>query len=460
MSNILQLLQSELADITYRHTPADIAKYAKDWTSFYEPNASAILFPKTTAEVLAIVVFANKYQIALVPSGGRTGLSGGAVARNQELVVSFEKMNKILAFDPINQTVTVQAGVITEVLQQFAIEKGLYYPVDFASRGSSQIGGNIATNAGGIKVVKYGLTRNWITGLTFVTGGGKCLATNNGLLKNATGYDLRHLAIGSEGTLGMITEAVIQLTRQPKGLTILFLAVNDIAAIIKILEIVRATIEITAFEFLSNEALTAVLRQTQNKAPFKTASPFYTLIEFENTSEVIIEKVEKMLAFLYKKELIVNDLFGQTASELKTIWTYRERIAESLAQYDPYKNDISVLPSNIPAFVEAAESLIKQYYPDFQVIWYGHIADGNLHINILKPAHLSKAIFYEKCKTASDLLFKLIQKYKGSVSAEHGVGILKRDFIHYTRSEDELFYMKGIKMLFDPNNIMNPHKML
>ena len=197
-----------------------LAVYGKDWTTYYNINASACVFPTQTSEVVALVKWARKNKISLVPSGGRTGLSGAACALNGEIIVSFEKMNRILDYNSIDQTVTCEAGVITETLQKFARSKNLYYPVDFAAKGSSQVGGNIATNAGGIKVVRYGMTRNWVTGLKVVTGSGEVLDLNKSLIKNATGYDLRHLFIGSEGTLGFIVEATLQLTVPPPATSV------------------------------------------------------------------------------------------------------------------------------------------------------------------------------------------------------------------------------------------------
>ena len=211
-----------LAALTKILVPKDIAtdsdtlsNYGKDWTRVYQPNPLAIVFPRDTDQVQSLVKIANEQGFGLVPSGGRTGLSGGAMSTNQEVVVSFDKMNHIGEFNAVDRSVVCQAGVITEQLQEFAAQQGLFYPVDFASSGSSQIGGNIATNAGGIKVIRYGLTRDWVAGLKVVTGKGDILELNNGLVKNATGYDLRHLFIGSEGTLGFITEATIRLMRPP-----------------------------------------------------------------------------------------------------------------------------------------------------------------------------------------------------------------------------------------------------
>lgn len=197
-------------------TDEESLKYwGKDWTTYFDIKASAIVFPHSTAEVVALVKWARQNKIALIPSGGRTGLSGAAVATQGEVIVSFDQMNKVKEFNPVDQTVVIEPGVVTEALQEFAHSKNLFYPVDFAARGSSQMGGNIATNAGGIKVVRYGLTRDWVAGLTVVTGTGDVLELNNALVKNATGYDLRHLFIGSEGTLGFITEATIKLAAAP-----------------------------------------------------------------------------------------------------------------------------------------------------------------------------------------------------------------------------------------------------
>ncbi|MEE4376629.1 MAG: FAD-binding oxidoreductase, partial [Candidatus Competibacteraceae bacterium] len=215
-----------LLDSTQIRTDTDsLLYYGQDWTRWYTPQPLAIVFPDSVEQVQLLVKYANEHRLGLVPSGGRTGLSGAAVATAGELVVSFERMNRILDFDPIDRSVTCEPGVITEALQNYAHERGLYYPVDFAARGSSHIGGNIATNAGGIKVIRYGLTRDWVMGLKVVTGKGDVLDLNKGLVKNASGYDLRHLFIGSEGTLGLIVEATIKLTSPPRENSVMLLGV-------------------------------------------------------------------------------------------------------------------------------------------------------------------------------------------------------------------------------------------
>ncbi|MES2662357.1 MAG: FAD-binding oxidoreductase, partial [Pseudomonadota bacterium] len=242
----LKLLTEQLGAELVSWSDEDRMHYGRDWTKFFTPNPTAIVFPKTTDQIVQIVQFANQHSIAIVPSGGRTGLSGGAVATNGELVLVMDRMNKILDFDSIDQTVRCQAGVITKQLQQFAEEKQLMYPVDFASSGSSQLGGNIATNAGGIKVIRYGLTRRWVAGLSVVTGKGELLHFNHGLVKNATGYDLRHLFIGSEGTLGIIVEATMQLCKPPNDHSVLLLGLPDMAAVMQVFSLFRDQFDLSA----------------------------------------------------------------------------------------------------------------------------------------------------------------------------------------------------------------------
>jgi len=261
--------------------------YGKDWTKHFAPKPLAIAFPKSIEQVQAIVRWANQHQVALVPSGGRTGLSAGAVAANGEVVVAFDYMNQILEFNEFDRTARCQAGVVTKQLQQFAEEHGLYYPVDFASSGSSQIGGNIGTNAGGIKVIRYGMTRNWVAGMTVVTGKGEVLELNRDLIKNATGYDLRQLFIGAEGTLGFVVEATMRLDRAPKNLTAMVLGAPDLDSIMPVLHAFQSKLDLTAFEFFSDKALAKILARGDVPAPFDTECPFYALLEFEASTEEV-----------------------------------------------------------------------------------------------------------------------------------------------------------------------------
>jgi len=440
--------------------PDDLAAYGCDWTRIYDPAPLAVVLPKSTEEVQAIVRYANEQHMALVPSGGRTGLSAGAVAANGELVVAMDRMNRILDFNANDRLVQCEAGVVTEQLQQYADEQGLYYPVDFASAGSSELGGNIATNAGGIKVIRYGMTRDWVLGLKVVTGAGEILELNNGLEKNNTGYDLRQLFIGGEGTLGFITEATMKLARQPSNLTVMVLGLNDLSNTMDVLQSFRSKLDLTAYEFFSNEAIGHVQAHAEVPRPFETECPYYALLEFEATSEGVMEEAMALFEHCVEQEWVVDGVISQSESQAQKLWQLRERISESIAPHTPYKNDLSVRISKVPEFLNEIHSVVSKEYPDFEIIWYGHIGDGNLHLNILKPADMEKQEFFKRCETVNDLVFDIVQRYEGSVSAEHGVGMVKKKYLGFTKSAEEIAVMKGIKKVFDPNGIMNPGKLI
>jgi len=453
LSNILDT-DSLLTDLS------SLEHYGKDWTNQYTPKPLAIALPKTTEQVASIVKWANEHNVSLVPSGGRTGLSGGAVASNGEVVIALDKMNKILSFVDSTQQVHCQAGVITEQLQQFATDNDLYYPVNFASSGSSQIGGNIATNAGGIKVIRYGLTRDWVMGLKVVTGKGDILELNSGLIKNATGYDLRHLFIGSEGTLGIITEATIKLTRQPTSLTVLLLSIPELSKVEDLLQLFQKEVDLTAFEFFSEEALNKVMSHHNLPRPVETESPYYCLLEFDATSDDILNKALECFETGLEQEIIVDGVMSQSQQQADELWKYREYISETISGRKPYKNDISVTPDKVSDFLNRVNQIVKKEYPSFEVIWFGHIGDGNLHLNILTPEDMDHLEFTKACEQVNPLIFEELKKLGGSISAEHGVGLLKKPYLNFSRSELEIEYMKGIKAAFDPNNIMNPGKLL
>lgn len=438
--------------------PADLDTYGKDWTRIYAPDPVAIVLPKTTEQVQALVKFANENRVALVPSGGRTGLSAGAVAANGEVVVAFDNMNQILDFSASDRLVHCQAGVVTQQLQSFAEENNLYYPVDFASAGSSQLGGNLSTNAGGIKVIRYGMSRDWVAGLKVVTGKGDILDLNKDLAKNNTGYDLRHLFIGAEGTLGFITEATMKLTRQPNNLTVLVLGLNDLGNTMDVLKTFQSGLDLTAYEFFSHQAMGHVLAHGQVQAPFETEAPYYALLEFESTSDQVMEDAMSLFEQCMENGWVLDGVISQSETQARNLWQLRERISESIAPRTPYKNDISVVVSKVPGFLQEIDELVTAQYPDFEIIWFGHIGDGNLHLNILKPEDMAKEDFFEKCQQVNKWVFEIVEKYQGSVSAEHGVGMTKKPYLHYTRSEAEIAYLRGIKQVFDPNGIINPGK--
>ena len=438
----------------------ELQYYGKDWTNVFHSDPIAIVLPSSIEDVQAIVEVAMDNQVALVPSGGRTGLSGGAVAEQHEIVVAFDRMNKILDFDAVDRQVICQPGVITEHLQQFADDNDLFYPVDFSSSGSSQIGGNVATNAGGIKVIRYGMTRNWILGMKVVTGTGEVLDLNRGLIKNATGYDFRHLFIGSEGTLGLIVELTLALCSKPQDPKVLLLGVEQITDTMEVLKAFRNKLELTAFEFFSDKAMSHVIGEKGLQRPFESICSFYALIEFENVAEQDLENAMELFEYCLERGWIVDGTISQSRAQAENLWRLREDISETIAKFSPYKNDISVKVSKVPEFLEELDALVTQVYPEFEIIWFGHIGDGNVHLNILKPEQLEIGKFYESCSKISEWVFDLVKKYGGSISAEHGIGILKKPFLQYSRSPAELEYMKAIKRVFDPHNIMNPGKLI
>ncbi len=432
--------------------------YGKDWTTYFDIKAQAVFFPESTEDVVTIVKWARTHKVALVPSGGRTGLSGAACATQNEVIVSFEKMNQIKNFTAIDQTVVCEAGVVTEALQNFALSKNLYYPVDFAARGSSQLGGNVATNAGGIKVVRYGLTRDWVTALKVVTGTGEVLELNNSLIKNATGYDLRHLFIGSEGTLGFITEITFKLAPATPPLQVLVLAVPNLESVMKIYSEFKTQLTLVAFEMISQLALDKVMASTKLPAPLGQSSPFYIVTEVEKRSAGDEEKILSVFEKCLEEGWLTDGALAQSELQAKNFWRYREDISESLSPFSPYKNDVSVAISQVPDFMVDLDQVLKKAYPTWEVVWFGHIGDGNLHINVLRPVGMTKEDFVRECRAVDELVFASVKKFRGSISAEHGVGLTKKSFLTYTRAPAEIELMKGIKKVFDPDHIMNPGK--
>ncbi len=456
LSNLLDVHQFDASQI--KTDSESLEHWGKDWTKHFTPAAAAIVFPKTTEQVQAIVLLANEHNVVLTPSGGRTGLSAGAVAANGEIVVSMDKMNHIGQFYPADRMVEIEAGVVTQQLQQFAESKDLYYPVDFASAGSSQIGGNIGTNAGGIKVIRYGMTRQWIMGLTVVTGKGDILQLNRGMVKNATGYDLRQLFIGSEGTLGLVTHAQIKLERQPQDLNVMVLGMDSFNDVMNVLSAFQAQIDLTAFEFFDDVAIDKLMAHGQVQEPFESRTKFYTLLEFEAPYEPIMDKAMAIFEHCMEQGWVVDGVMSQSLAQAEELWKLREYISETISVFTPYKNDVSVLISYVPEFIAEIDHIVSSNYPDFEVCWFGHIGDGNLHLNILKPENMSKDDFFSECQIVNKYVFETVQKYGGSVSAEHGVGMTKKPYLNYSRSETEIDYLREVKKVFDPNNIMNRGK--
>lgn len=454
----LDALRQSLPDLKLSTEPGDLEHYGRDWTRRWTPAPLAIALPADAGEVQGIVRWANAHQVALVPSGGRTGLSGGAVAANGELVVSLARMNRVLAFDAVDRTLTVQPGIALEAVHNAAREHDLIYPVDFGARGSCQIGGNIATNAGGIRVIRYGNTRNWIAGLKVVTGSGELLALNRGLVKNATGYDLRHLFIGSEGTLGIVVEATLALTDPPPTSQVLLFAVPHMDALMQVFAVCRERLTLSAFEFFTDRALRHVTAHgAQN--PFAEISPYYVVTEFDAADDVQRNAALAVFEHCAEQGWVTDGVLSQSDAQAKSLWRLREGITESLAPHKPYKNDVSVRIAAVPAFLHDMEALLAREYPSFDVVWFGHIGDGNLHINIVKPGELDYAVFIAECDRVTELLCDVLVRHEGSISAEHGIGLVKKPYLGSARSAQDIALMRGIRNVLDPQGIMNPGKL-
>jgi FAD/FMN-containing dehydrogenase len=458
--NLAQKLQVAVPGLMVSVETPDLEFYGRDWTSFWKPNPQLVAFPQSIEQVQSIVRFAVENKLPLVPSGGRTGLSGGAMATAGEAVVSFDRMNRVLDLNPVDQTITVEPGVTTAQVQEHAAGNGLFFPVSFASEGSSQIGGNVATNAGGVKVLRYGLTRDWVVGLKVVTGTGDLLDLNAGLVKNATGYDLRHLLIGSEGTLGLVVEVTLALTTPPAEQGVMLIGLNDLAAVMPVFDSMRRDLQLSAFEFFTDKALACVMQEHQLAAPLDSNCPVYILAEFDNDSGSSEDRALSSFEHCSETGWIVDGVISQSRSQADNLWKYRELISESIHRYTPYKNDLSVRVSRVTEFLAELNSLVGENYPDFEVIWFGHIGDGNLHMNVLKPEAFEAADFEQACQEVDKLVFELVEKYQGSISAEHGVGLLKKPWLKHSRSAAEIDLMRATKAAFDPAGILNPGKLL
>ncbi len=435
--------------------PEALKKYNSDWLRMYESRSELVLLPESHQNVQDIVAWANRCHVPLVPCGGRTGLSGGAVASNKEVMLSFERMNRIKSFDPAEPSLTVEPGVITQKIQEQAKEKGLYFPLSFASEGSSQIGGNVSTRAGGIHVIRYGSIEQWVLGLKLVTGEGKSLSLGRGLVKNTAGYNLLPLFVGMEGTLGLITEITLKLAKSPPPMFVFLLAVPDLQKLIPLYTLFRQKLSLNAFEMFTGGALSYTTKHISTAFPLKEKSPYFVLMECDQKDR---EQALSLFEFALEKGYITDGTLSETKAQAKELWSFREHISEALSPHSPYKNDISVRTSLLPPFLSEMEEVLKTGYPDFTTIYFGHIGDGNLHINILKPENMKQEEFLQKCEKVNHLLFSLIQKHGGSISAEHGVGLLKKPYLSYSCSQEEQEYMRAMKKIFDPRGLLNPGK--
>ncbi len=440
--------------------PSELAEYGRDWTRVVDPAPCAVAMPRTTDEIVRLVRLCSEHDVAIVPSGGRTGLAGGAVAASGELVLSMTRMRAMQAIDLAGGTVRVQAGAVTQSVHEHCAPSGLTWPVDFASKGTSTVGGNVATNAGGVKVIRWGLTRQWVLGLQVVLASGELLELNGALEKNNTGLDLRQLFIGSEGTLGVVTEATLKLARLPSALDVLLFAVDDLSGVVRLFREAReASFVTSAYEMFTEACLARVLAHRKLRRPIASSAalaPHYVLIELEGASR---DHLEAWIQSLFERGLVRDGVLAQHAAEARDLWALRESISESLSATGfPHKNDIALPVRALEAFCAELEDVFASRYPSWEVCLFGHIGDGNLHVNVMKPADMEKAAFLARVKEADRDLFDLVRKHEGSISAEHGVGLLKKTWLGWSRSPSEIAAMRAIKRALDPKNLFNPGK--
>ena len=449
-------LRSALGEGAVTLDPAELAIYGRDWTKVIAPRPSMVVFPRSTLEVQTIVRACALAGVAIVPSGGRTGLAGGAVAPNGEVVLSLSKMRAMGPVDPRALTVRVEAGAITEAVHAHCTPHGLTWPVDFASKGSSTIGGNIATNAGGVKVIRYGLTRHWVLGLVVVTASGEVLHLNGALEKNNTGADLRQLFIGSEGTLGIVTEATLKLAPLPRRLDVMLFAVADLAGVLALFDAARkGPFVLSAFEMFTDRCFARLARHRSVVMPIAGA-PSYVLVEVEAQSR---DAIETWLASLLDRSLVLDGTLAESAAQARSIWELREGISESLSATGlPHKNDIALPIAELAAFCAALDALVAKEWPGFEVCVFGHVGDGNLHVNVMKPDAMPVPEFLEHAKASDRAMFDLVRAHHGSISAEHGIGLLKKAYLSYSRAPEELAVLRALKKALDPANLLNPGK--
>ncbi|WP_133000943.1 FAD-binding oxidoreductase [Luteimonas arsenica] len=453
----LDTLRESAPGLRLATTPAELEYYGRDWTRRWAPAPLAVALPGSIEEVQAVLRWASAEGVPVVPSGGRTGLSGGAVAANGELVLSLERMRRVLGFDPVDRTLTVEAGIPLEAVQAEAREHGLQYPVDFAARGSCTIGGNIATNAGGIRVLRYGNTREWVAGLKLVTAAGELLDLNRGLVKNSSGYDLRHLAIASEGTLGVVVEATLKLAPPSPPVATLLLALPSFEVLMQVFQLLRERLALEAFEFFTDVALRHVLAHGA-QAPFERGYPYYVVADAAAAGPDD-DRVLEAFTHCAEQGWVEDGVVAQSQAQAAQLWRLREGITEALAPHLPYKNDVAVRVSAMPAFLADAQVLLGAEYPEFEVAWFGHIGDGNLHINVLKPQALAPDAFVERCGAVTAHLAELVQRHGGTISAEHGIGLVKKPYLGCTRGPAEVAVMRAVRAALDPAGILNPGKL-
>ena len=455
--------------LTHDDPSTDLSAWEHDWRKRVFGKALAVVRPASTAEVAAVVKACANSFTSIVPQGGNTGLVAGSVpdASGQQIVLSLQRMNAVRALDPDNLTMTVEAGCILQNLQDAAEKAGFLFPLSLAAEGSCTIGGNLGTNAGGTQVVRYGNTRELCLGLEVVTARGEVWHGLTGLRKDNTGYDLRHLMIGSEGTLGVITAATMKLYPLPAAQLTAWAAVPSMEAAVQLLGLAHQHLGagLTGFEVMGQFALSLADKYfPMLRVPLYKETPWCVLLEnSDHESEAHARsQFERLLEVAMTAGCVSDAVVAESIAQAKGLWQIRESITSAQAQEGlNIKHDISIPISSIPAFVAATDALLLREMPGVRLVNFGHLGDGNLHYNVQAPEGVDDQIFVREHEDkVNDLVFESVSRFKGSISAEHGVGSMKVDKLPHYKDPVALAMMRSIKQSLDPHNIMNPGRVI
>ena len=470
--SFLDLCRAAIGSHNVLTEPADKAPYLTDWRQRYTGDALAVLRPGSTEEVAAVMHACHAHKLAVVPQGGNTGLCGGATphagdaAARGVVVLSLQRMNRIRQVDPLNNTITVEAGVILQQLQDVANEHGRLFPLSLAAEGSCTIGGNLSTNAGGTAVLRYGNTRELCLGLEVVNARGEVWDGLRGLRKDNTGYDLRDLFIGAEGTLGIITAAVMKLFPAPRARVTALAAVQSPRAALALLAIAQshASAMLTGFELMSAMCMTLVTKHfPQLRYPFTEHHPQLVLLELSDSEGEQHARgiFEKMMEAAFEAGVVVDAVVAESVQQSRDFWNLREHIP--MAQVEEGKNikhDIAVPISRVADFIETTDTLLQDAFPGARMVTFGHLGDGNLHYNVSPPVGVDNDLFLKHQDAINLIVHNSVQAHNGSISAEHGLGQLKVEENRRYKSEVELAMMRAIKHALDPQGLMNPGKVV
>ena len=451
-------------------TDGDLSAYEQDWRKRETGKSLAVVRPTNTQEVAAVVKACVAAGVSIVPQGGNTGMVVGSTpdASGTQVVLSLLRMNSVRTLDGGNLTVTVDAGCVLQTLQEVCEKAGFLFPLSLAAEGSCTIGGNLGTNAGGTQVVRYGNTRELCLGLEVVTAQGEIWDGLSGLRKDNTGYDLRHLMIGSEGTLGVITGATMKLYPLPVAQLTAMAAVPSLDAAVQLLGLAHQHLSagLTGFEVMGKFALSLVTKHfPQQRVPFQDSDAPYCVV-LENSDQEseahARERFERLLEVAMEEGCVVDAVVAESITQARALWHIRESIPLAQAQEGlNIKHDISIAVSRIPEFVRLTDAQLEQTYPGVRLVNYGHLGDGNLHYNVQAPVGAdAEAFLRDDEKGVNAIVYDMVDQFKGSISAEHGVGSLKRDKLEQHKSPVALDMMRAIKQALDPLNTMNPGRVL